>query len=169
MVFGLTSLGVVHTVISLIALVTGAWALGRYGFISPRERLGRVYLVTTLLAAATALGIFRHGGFGPPHALALLTLAALAAGAVASFTPVLGRWSRHAEAVCYTTTLLFHLIPGFTESLTRLPPGHPVLPSAEAPQFQPIYGALFVLYLIGLTLQVRRLRRAGGARAAQAA
>lgn len=151
--FGLTSLGIVHTAISLAALGSGIWALTRDKEISTHNPLGRTYLVTTFLTAATALGIFQHGGFGPPHALAILTILALAAGCVAAFTGVLGRWSRYAQALCFSTTVLFHLIPGFTESLTRLPPGQPVLPGADAPEFGPIYGTLFVLYLIGMALQ----------------
>jgi len=158
MIYGLTSLGVVHTAISLVALASGAWALVKYKAISPRNRAGMVYLVTTVLTAATGLGIFQHGGFGPPHALSILTLLAVGAGAVASSTALLGPWSRYAEAACYTTTALFHMIPGFTETLTRLPLGHPVLPNADAPQFGPIYGTLFALYLVGLALQLRWLR-----------
>ena len=44
--FGLTILGTIHTAISLVAVIAGFVALARY----------------------------RHGGFGPPHALAILTL-----------------------------------------------------------------------------------------------
>jgi uncharacterized membrane protein len=158
MFLGLTPLGVVHTAISLVAIAAGVSALLSYKVLSPRNRAGRLYLVATFLTAATGLGIFRHGGFGPPHVLSLLTLLALGAGAAASLSTVFGTWSRQVEAVCYSTTILFHMIPGFTESLTRLPLGNPVLPNAEAPQFGPIYGTLFVLFAIGLGLQLRWLR-----------
>ena len=88
-------------------------------------RLGQTYLITTLITALTALGIFRHGGFGPPHALALLTIAALAVGTVAANSTLLGRAAPYVQAVCYSSTMLFHLL---------------------------------VAFLIGVTLQVRRLR-----------
>lgn len=155
--FGLTTLGLVHTLISLIAIVAGVWALARHREISPREPLGRAYLVCTLLAAATALGIFRHGSFGPPHGLAILTLLALAVGTVAALTGFFGRWSRYVQAIAYTATFLFHMIPGFTESLTRLPPGQPLLAGPEAPEFKPIYGTLLLVFIVGLTLQLRWL------------
>ena len=155
---GLTTLGVVHTAISLVAVVSGFWALARYKEISTRNQLGRTYLIATLLTALTGLGIFQHGGFGPPHVLSILTLLALAVGTVAAVTGLFGRWSRYVHAISYSTTVFFHMIPGVTESLTRLPPGQPVLPSAEAPAFGPIYGVLLLLFLLGLVLQLRWLR-----------
>ena len=53
------------------------------------------------------------------------------------------------------------MIPGVTETLTRLPAGAPVFPNADAPGLQPIVGVCFILFLIGATLQVRALRRTG--------
>jgi uncharacterized membrane protein len=157
---GLTTLGVFHTAIALVALVCGLWALARDKEISPHNRLGQAYLVTTLVAAVTALGIFRHGGFGPPHALAILTLFALAVGTVAAKTKAFGRASRYVQVFSYSSTLLFHLIPGFAESLTRLPPGAPVLASQEAPMLQVIFAALLVIFLIGVALQFRAIHAA---------
>src|SRR5499427_3790504 len=110
---GLSTLGLIHTALSLVALLTGFILIVRDRSISPNARLGPTYLFATLLTAATALGIFRHGGFGPPHALAILTLAALAVGWTASYTNIFGRASAYVEAVCYSATYLFHLVPGF--------------------------------------------------------
>ena len=155
---GLSTLGLIHTAISLVALAAGLILIVRDGVISPRARFGPTYLVATLLTALTALGIFRHGGFGPPHALAILTLAALAAGSAASYTGTFGRASRYVEAVCYSATFLFHLVPGFTETLTRLPAGAPIASSDQAPILQGIDSALLVLFLAWLTWQVLKLR-----------
>src|SRR5439155_23382206 len=88
----------------------------------PNNRRGQIYLVATLITAVTALGIFRHGGFGPPHALAVLTLVALAVGTVAARSHVFGWASRYVQAASYSATILFHMIPAVTESSTRLPP-----------------------------------------------
>jgi len=156
---GLTSLGILHTAIALIALFSGFGALFRYREISPSNGLGLIYLVTTFTSAATGLGIFRHGGFGPPHILSIMTLVALSIGLVASKTQVFGRASRIVQALSFSSTFLFHMIPGFTESLTRLPVGSPLLPSAGAPEFKIIYGVLFVIFGSGLFLQLRWLRR----------
>lgn len=157
--FGLTPLGMVHTVVSLIALAYGVIALLRYKQISPGNREGQVYLWGTMLTAATGLGIYQHGGFGPPHVLSLLTLAALAVGTVAVRTTVFGALSRYVQATCYSVTFLFHMIPAVTETTTRLPLGKPLLASAEAPELKQAAGVLLLLFVIGLTLQVRWLRK----------
>jgi uncharacterized membrane protein len=155
---GLTTLGVVHTAISLVALVCGFRALALDKHISAATTLGRTYLITTLLTALTGLGIFQHGGFGPPHVLSILTVLALAVGTLAALTGTFGRWSRYVQAISYTSTILFHMIPGFTETLTRLPPGHPLLPNADAPELRAIAGVLALLLIVGLVLQLRWLR-----------
>jgi uncharacterized membrane protein len=155
----LTTLGIVHTAASLVALVSGFTALARCKEILPTTRLGQVYLGATLITAASALGIFQHAGFGPGHALAIATLLALAIGTVAATTNVFGGAARYVQAASFSSTILFHLIPGFTEALTRLPFGAPLLPSAQAPVFKAIYAALAVVFALAFTAQVRWLLR----------
>jgi len=156
----LTPLGIVHTAISLVALLAGLVELVRTGEIDPRTSLGKVYLVTTLLTCLTALGIFRHGGFGPPHALAVLTIACLAVGGMAAYTRNFGRASTPARLVAMSSTFLFSLIPAITETATRLPAGAPLVASADAPILGRIFGVLFLLSVIGVAFQLRRARAA---------
>jgi len=155
---GLTTLGVFHTAIALVAVVCGFIALARDKEISPTNRLGQVYLISTLVTAVTALGIFQHGGFGPPHVLALLTLVALAVGTVAASSQLFGRASRYVQAISYSSTMLFHMIPAVAESSTRLPPGAPLVASLDAPVLQVIDLVLLAAFLVGATLQGRWLR-----------
>ena len=156
--FGLTQLGVIHTVISLIAVAAGLIALFRDKEISPRNGVGKIYIIATVLTCLTGFGIFQHGGFGKPHTLGIITLIVLAVAYVAGYTKLYGRLSRYIETVSYSATFLFHLIPGITETTTRLPLGAPLLPNADAPALQAATAVLVVLFLIGATLQVRRLR-----------
>jgi uncharacterized membrane protein len=151
-------LGIIHTVISVIALLGGMVALARYRELTLRNLEGRVYLVGTLLTAVTAFGIFAHGHPTAGHYLAVLTIVALAVGYIAS-RGTFGTVSRAVQAASYSLTVLFQLIPGFTETLTRLPIGAPLVSSPEAPIFQKIFPALFIAYLIGIFLQIRFLRR----------
>jgi uncharacterized membrane protein len=154
---GLTSLGIIHTAISLIAVFAGIVALLRYKEITLRTGWGQVFVWTTVLTCLTGFGIFQHGGFGKPHVLGIVTLLALAAGALAG-RGRLGKNSRYIEAIAYSASFLFHWIPAFTETLTRLPLGAPLLADAEAPALKAITGVLFVLYIAGVALQIRRLR-----------
>ena len=58
----ITPLGWFHTAMGVIALLSGAFTLVKFREISPRTRSGQIYLLTTLVTAATALAIFQHGG-----------------------------------------------------------------------------------------------------------
>lgn len=160
--FGLTPLGVVHTAISLVALAAGIAALVRDRAILPRSGLGRTYVWATVLTCLTGFPIFQHGGFGPPHALGIITLLVLGLAALADRELLFGRLSRYVSTVAYSATFFFHLIPGATETFTRLPAGAPLFSGPDDPALQKVVGVFFVLFVIGATLQVRRLR-AGGA------
>ncbi|MEC5385751.1 hypothetical protein VVD49_08450 [Uliginosibacterium sp. H3] len=165
MIYGLTQLGFVHTLISLVAVFAGIFALVRDKEISPANTVGKLYVWTTVLTCLTGFGIFQHGGFGKPHALGVLTLLVLAGVYVANNTALLGRWSRYAAVVGMSLTFMFHWIPAITETTTRLPLGAPLLPNAEAPELQVVAGVLGLLFLIGAGLQVRRIRAGAGAAA----
>jgi uncharacterized membrane protein len=133
-VLGLTSFGIFHTSISLIAVAAGLVALIQDKEISPRRISGKIYVVMTIITCLTGFGIFQHGGFGKPHALGVLTLAVLGVAAAAGCTKVFGRLSPYVETVSLSLTFLFHMIPAVTEVVTRLPTGAPLLASAEAPE-----------------------------------
>lgn len=165
--FGLSNLGLIHTVISVVALAAGAAALVRYKEISPRNSLGQIYLWTTIITCLTGFGIFQHGGFGKPHALGVLTLLVLGAAAVAERTGLFGRLSAYVATLSYSLTFFLHFIPGITETFTRLPAGQPFFSSPEDPALQPVIGGVFLLFLVGATLQVLRLR--GGRKPARSA
>jgi uncharacterized membrane protein len=152
-------LGWFHTAMGIIALASGVLTLSRFKEISPKTRSGQVYLAATLITAVTALGIFQHGGFGVAHALAVVTLAALATGTIAATTTLFGEFSRYVQAVGYSSTLLFHCIPAITDALLRLPVGDPVLTSIEDPILKLCYLGLLVLFLVGVGLQLRWIYR----------
>ena len=158
--FGLTPLGAIHTLISIVALVAGFTCLIREGRIEPGGRLGRTYVWATVATCLTGFGIFQHGGFGPPHALGILTLVVLGFAAWPGGARVFGaRWP-YVTTVTYSFTLLLHMIPGVTETFTRLPAGRPLFTGPEDPALQPVAGVLFALFVAGAIWQVARLRRA---------
>ena len=156
----MTNFGIIHTAISLIALGAGIVALTRDKEIASRNAIGKLYIWATVLACLTGFLIMQHGGFGKPHALGVITLAVLVVAALAA-RGKFGRLSRYVEVVSYTATVLFHLIPGFVETTTRLPLNNPLIKDREGPELQAITGILFLLFLIGATLQVFRLRNNG--------
>jgi uncharacterized membrane protein len=154
----MTAFGWFHTIIAILAVPAGIYTLAKYKTISSARRSGMVYLALTLVATTTALGIYKHGGFGPAHALAVLSLAALSAGFVAEKTRLFGSWSIYFQAAFYSATFLFNLIPAVTEAFLRIP-DKPLIKSLDDPLLQGTHLALLVAFIIGLTMQIRYLRK----------
>jgi uncharacterized membrane protein len=152
-------IGWFHTIVGITALVSGGITLAQFREITLQTRSGQIYLVTTLITAVTALLIFQRGEFGPGHALAVMTLLALAVGTVAATTKIFGKLSRYVQAISFSATLLFHCIPAITDGLLRLPVGNPVLTSIEDPVLKMCYLVLLVVFLIGISLQLRWIHR----------
>jgi len=152
-------LGWFHIAIGVIALVSGTFTLARFKEISLQTGSGQVYLAATLITAGTALAIFQRGEFGPGHALAVMTLLALALGTVAATMKPFGKLSRHVQAISYSATLLFHSVPAVTDGLLRLPVGDPVLTSIDDPFLKMCYLGLLTLFLVGVSLQLRWIHR----------
>ena len=153
----LTPLGVFHTAISLVAIVAGAWALARDKAIV-LNLPGKLYLTATALTAATGLMMFRHDVWRIGHSFSVLTLAVLAIGTLAAATPLFGRASRYIQAICFSSTMLLHLITGTAETVTRLPPSAPLISAANAFIFPYLMWSLVFLFLVGLAFQLRWLR-----------
>lgn len=158
---GLTPFGVFHTAISLVAVFAGLVGLVRYGEISPKTLVGKIYVITTVITCLTGFGIFHHGGFGKAHVLGIITLVVLGIAAMAGKAKMFGGASRYVEILSYSATFFFHMIPLITETATRLPLGTPLVADAEAPVLQKVIGMTFVLFLIGAAWQVQQLRDQG--------
>jgi uncharacterized membrane protein len=155
---GITPFGLVHTIISLLALAAGLIALVQYKEIGWKTGAGKNYIVLTVGTCVTGFFIFHHGGFGKPHALGILTLVVLGAAYLAERRSTFGRLSRYVAVLGYSLTFFFHIIPAFTETATRIPSGHPLVTGPDAPDLQAAIGSAFLVFLVGAGLQWRRLR-----------
>ena len=155
----MTLLGWFHTVLGVGALLSGFYTVVKYRVISLAQPSGKLYALLTLVVAGSALGIYNQGGFGIAHILALLTLAALACGVVMEKTRLFGAASKYFQALGYTSTLLFHMIPAITDFLRRLPIGDPFIDSFEDPLLRQFHLAFLVVFVLGLVTQVIWLRK----------
>jgi uncharacterized membrane protein len=154
----MTAFGWFHTIIAILAVPAGIYTIAKHKVISSTQRSGAVYLALTLVATATALGIYQHGGFGPAHGLAVVSLAALFAGFITEKVGLFGKFSKYLQAAFYSSTFLFNLIPAVTEGFLRIP-DEPMIKSLDDPLLQGTHLALLVAFIIGLTLQIRYLRK----------
>ena len=159
----ITLLGWIHTGIAIIALIAGFYTLAACKVIKPDQLTGKVYLLCTFIAAATALMIYKHGGFGAAHGLAVLTLLALAGGFLVTKIPLFGKSAPYLQAFAFSATLLFHMIPAITDGLLRLPVGDPVLTDPHDPLLRKFYLAFLVIFLVGYVLQARWISKNMGA------
>ena len=148
-----------HTIIAMVALVAGYYSLVKYKYILIDNNAGRIYLLCTLLAASSALAIFRHGGFGAAHGLAVLTMLALLVGTVAAKTQLFGKLSSYLQALSYSATLLFHMIPAITDGLMRLPTDAPIVTDIKDPLLKGFYLFFLVCYLIIVVWQFMSIRK----------
>lgn len=157
--WGLTHLGLAHTGVAIAALMVASTQLIGRGRIDLSTRAGLLYAVLTAFVAASSFGLFIRGGIGPAHILAALTLAALCVAALATWTRLFGKLSIFVATLALSATLLFHLIPGASETLTRLPIDAPYASAPTAPAMRPVYLGLLLLFLAGAATQILVLRR----------
>lgn len=151
--------GWLHTSIAIVALISGLYSLVRFKVIALTQSSGKIYLFCTLIAAVTALGIYRHNGFGVAHGLAVLTLLALLVGSTAEKTKLFAAFSPYIQAVSYSATFLFHMLPAITDGLMRLPVDAPVVTNIEDPLLKGFYLVFLVTYFIVAARQILWLRK----------
>ena len=155
----MTMLGWFHTVLGVVALLSGFYTLYKYRVISVEKGSGRLYVYVTLLVAGSALGIYNQGGFGIAHILAVLTLLALAGGLIMEKIKLFGSLSKYFQALGYSSTLLFHMIPAITDFLRRLPVGDPFIDSFEDPLLVNFYVAFLLIFVVGIIAQIFWLKK----------
>ena len=151
-------LGWFHTILGIGAVVSGFYTLIKYRVVSLTHRSGKLYALLTLIVAGTALGIYNQGGFGIAHNLAVLTLVALAGGVVLEKTRLFGSFSKYCQALGYSSTLLFHMLPAITDFLRRLPVGDPFIDTLEDPLLRQFHLAFLAIFVVGVIAQMLWLR-----------
>lgn len=162
---GITPFGVFHTAVSLVSLLAGLYGLWRHGDIRYASPNGKIYVFGTIATCVTGFFIVRHGGFSQAHALGIATLLVLLVAWMLDRGTAAHGLRRCLAALAYTATVFFHFIPGYNETLTRLPAGKPLLSGPEDPLLFALVGATFLVFAIYGVLQARRLLRPSRARA----
>src|ERR1700742_4569514 len=122
----LSILGIIHTVISVFALIVAIICLFKEGMINPRSPLGKTYIFLTVVTCLTGFPIMKTGHFTPGHYLAILLLVLLLLAVYAPRLPLIGKSPDYFQLVVMTMTLFLSFIPAINETLTRLPISHPV-------------------------------------------
>ncbi len=153
--FGISPLGWIHTLGSLPAIPAAVYMLARHGRIVSGSRAGSVYLISMLIGAAT---VFLVAHQPVSYGIAVATLVFLFAGYGAGrFTQAAGV-ARYIETVCLTVTVFLLMVPTVSETLRRVPDGHPFVTDLKSPLLLGFQASLLVMLIVGLSIQIMYLR-----------
>ncbi len=154
----LSPIGILHTIFGIGALISGFKILWQNNQISYVPLTGKIYLILTVVTAASSLTIFKHGSFNVAHMLGILTLIAALFGVLTEKMVFFKSWNKYVVNLFYSSTILFHLLPTSTEILTRFPPESPMVSSLKDPLLLKTFLLVLVVFLIMLVWQMKWLR-----------
>lgn len=156
--FGISPLGWIHTLGSLPAIPMAVYMFARYGRIVPRSVAGKVYFVAMLIGSLTAF-VIAHQGIS--YVIGVAALVLLLAGYGVAYLPLRlpGRIGIYLETFCLTLTAFVLMVPTVTETLKRVPDGHPLVSDPKSPLLLGAQAALLVALVLGLIAQALYLRR----------
>lgn len=151
---GISPLGWLHTLGSLPAIPLAAYMLVKHGRIVPETSAGRAYFWFMLLGVLTIYPI-AHQPISP--IIATITLVVLLVGYGISRWAAAKRFAKYIETISLSVSVFLLMVPTVSESLRRLPVGNPLVTDMKDPLLLGAQGALFLILIIGIPLQVRAL------------
>jgi hypothetical protein len=157
--FGISALGWVHTLGSLPAIPLAAYMFIKHGRIVPRSRAGVAYLVSMLIGGLTVF-LVAHQPISPVIGAATIVL--LLAGYAVGFMAWLGRVGVYLETILLSLTAFLLMVPTVSETLRRVPDGHPIVTDPNSPLLKGALGLIALALVVGVAAQVLALRREGG-------
>ena len=158
----LSTLGIVHTVISVVPIVAGLYSFSKYAAIVPKSNSGRIYIITLFLSAITSFGLSSTGGFNAGHAIGIIAMLAVIFSIVIGQLGWFGRLNRYLQALSMSFTFFLLMIPGINETLSRLPPSSPIGNGPDSPPVQTATAIWAVIFLAGICLQAWIMHRRSG-------
>lgn len=150
--------GWLHTIAGTVAIAIGIYLISKFTIIRSKTYLGKTYLILTTITAGTSLMIFNNGGYNLAHLLGVFALLGIFLGILFEHKEFFGL-SKYFQAICYTGTMLCHLIPGISEVFTRFPSSQPIASSIFDPILLIFFGIFFVIYVTTVFFQILHLKK----------
>ncbi|WP_449399032.1 hypothetical protein [Chryseobacterium wanjuense] len=150
---GLSSLGIFHTIIGILAIVGAIIGFVRYGKIDLGKISGKVYFYATLVTSLTALGISKHGGFNAGHVFSIFIIVLIAIAYYLFSNKKGSRKARYFENFLLSFSFFLSLVPTVNETFTRIPIGHPLAKDIKDPIIGQTLLILFLLFIAGSVYQ----------------
>lgn len=159
MIHPISTLGAIHTGLSIIPVVAGLVAFVRHGRIDPSNAVGKAYVAGMLVSILTSFGLSSTGHFNAGHALGIVALVAMLAAVLAPRIHFLGRAAVYLQTLAMSFSFFLLLVPGTNETLSRLPLDHPLGSGIDSPVVQSALKGLALLFLLGIAYQMFALSR----------
>lgn len=154
--FGISPIGWLHTLGSLPAIPVMIYMFVRSGRIVPRSAPGIVYFVSMLIGSLTVFLVAHSpASFG----IGVVTLVLLLAGYGISLFRKSNRPLAYLETILLSLTALLLMAPTVSETLRRVPDGHPIVTDVKSPILAAANLTLLVIFITGLTAQILSMRR----------
>lgn len=150
-------LGAIHTLISLPPIIAAVYCLKKYNAIDTSTRMGKLYIMTLALSVLTSFGLSSTGKFNAGHALGILAMVVAFCGQLVPRLSFLGPLRPYLSALGLSFSFFLLLVPGINETLSRLPPSHPVGNGIGSPVVQGALKAWVAIFIIGLAVQMWRI------------
>ncbi|MFC7287945.1 hypothetical protein ACFQPC_07855 [Herminiimonas glaciei] len=154
--FGISPLGWLHTLGSLPAIPLALYMFVRYGRITPRNGAGIAYFISMFIGATT---VFLVAHQPVSYGIALATLLFLLTGYGIARVTSIGKAAIYIETICLSLTAFLLMVPTVSETLRRVPDGHPFVTDPQSPILLGALGGIFVILIVGVTAQIISLRK----------
>lgn len=155
----LSSLGIFHTIIGIVAIIAALAAFVRYGKVELSRFTGKIYFFGTVVTSLTALGISKHGGFNAGHVFSLVIIALVLAAYFLHTRKKGYTKARYFENFFLSFSFFLSMLPTINETFTRIPIGHPLAKDVSDPIIAKTLFAILVLFIAGSVYQFRRQRK----------
>ncbi|MBO9673379.1 MAG: hypothetical protein J7577_08040 [Sphingobacteriaceae bacterium] len=156
---GLSGLGIFHTIIGIVAIVSAIISFVRFGKIDLTQLSGKIYFYTTAVAALTALGISKHGGFNAGHIFSVFIFILVVLAFWLSVKRSTSNKARYLENFLLSLSFFLSLIPTVNETFTRVPLGHPLAKGPTDPLIAKTLLVLLIAFIAGAVYQYIKQRR----------
>jgi hypothetical protein len=156
LMFGISPLGWVHTLGSLPAIPVAVYMFVRHGRIVPRSRAGAVYFFSMLIGGATVFLVAKQS---VSPIIGAVTILLLLVGYGVGRVSGLGRVGVYVETISLTLTAFLLALPSVTETLRRVPDGHPWVTDPKSPVLMAAQASLLIALVVGIIVQLFYLRR----------
>ncbi|MVM30282.1 hypothetical protein GO755_09570 [Spirosoma sp. HMF4905] len=156
---GLSNLGIFHTVIGIVAIITAIISFLRYGKINLAHISGKIYFYGTSITSLTALGISKHGGFNPGHVFSIFIVFLILVSFYLYSQKKGNNISRFFENFCLSFSFFLSLVPTVNETFTRIPVGHPWAKDITDPLIGKTLLTLLIVFVVGSIYQFIKQRK----------